>query len=163
MLQADICDAIPGWAQINGRNFYLSSEEENLRWDVAEARAIEHPGGRLFEVRSSADNAVFEAVKNCYRGRIWIGGNDLAQTGNWVWASNGYEIDGYENFDNSEAKTGDCLDVRLEANFAWLKSACDGSGISHAFIVETGCYFKPKENYFHLLKSIPFNECSFYS
>ena len=69
---------------------------------------------------------------------IWIGGNDLARTGNWVWTP-GKPIEGYENYaPNANSKPGHCLDLKLDGKYEWQKSPCNGKGIEHAFIAKAG-------------------------
>ena len=73
---------------------------------------------------------------------IWIGGNDLANSGNWVWSS-GKTIQDYFNFESENITdggegVGECLDIILDGNFQWRKSQCFSKNISHAFIAEAG-------------------------
>jgi hypothetical protein len=39
----------------------------------------------------------------------WIGGNDLATKGRWVWASNGYRIYPYVNWKAAESPEADVM------------------------------------------------------
>ncbi len=69
--------------------------------------------------------------------KFWIGGNDLAQNGRWVW-SRGRLIQGYVNYANyGQDQSGHCLEAR-SPSFQWFRSSCHGDGGSHAFLVEKG-------------------------
>lgn len=87
-------------------------------------------------------------MQNCYLSTIinfsgypsgtqfWIGGNDLAHSGTWVWSS-GNSIAGYTNFANNNAgTTGHCMEVKADGR--WFRSNCHGQDGSHAFIGEKG-------------------------
>jgi len=132
--------AIPGWSIINERQIYLGSPSDQLSWFSAEAKAIE-VGGHLLEIHSDEHNLLLDAVHHCYAidTPIWIGGNDLAYSGNWAW-STGKPIEGYLNFESDpnyiDANGGECLDLILDGNFQWRKSQCSSQNVSHAFIAE---------------------------
>ena len=72
----------------------------------------------------------------------WVGGNDLATKGRWVWASNGYRIYPYVNWkaEATEADSdGRC--VGLDAiTFQWMVRPCEDQA---SFFCEKG---KCKDN-----------------
>ena len=55
---------IPGWFEIGGRHIFLGQIEPQLSRFEAEAKAIE-AGGKLFEIRSSADNQILDVISKC--------------------------------------------------------------------------------------------------
>jgi uncharacterized delta-60 repeat protein len=65
---------------INGHSYQLT--KASMTWDNAEAEAVAH-GGHLVSINSSEEN---QWLLNTFGGnRLWIGFNDIAQEGSWVW------------------------------------------------------------------------------
>ena len=128
---------IPGWYEIQGRHIYLGNLENDLSKYEAEAKAIE-AGGSLFEIRSSEDQLILDTISNCYPScsRFWLGGDDLASTGNWIWASDLSPISNV-NFMNIDG-VGDCIDFELCGDYQWHRARCGGQEIPHGFIAEKG-------------------------
>jgi hypothetical protein len=70
----------------NGHAYYLLGEQS---WTASEAEAVSL-GGHLATVRSAAENEWIYSVFGNYGGinrNLWIGLNDVAQEGNFVWVS----------------------------------------------------------------------------
>ena len=87
--------------------------------------------------------SVFKYVIKCFQGilenvnyywilllqpqntQIWIGGNDLAREGNWIWQSSGDDLD-FSRFNPGEPNGGvneNCLGM-LHENGNWVDSVC---------------------------------------
>lgn len=83
----------------NGKNYEIV--KENKTWSEAAAFAVNR-GGYLAEIDDLAEqNAIFDQIENSSiidgntvspdgggASYIWIGGNDLATEGNWIWDGN---------------------------------------------------------------------------
>jgi type II secretory pathway pseudopilin PulG len=78
--------AIPGGVPIasageyNGHTYFVSTQA--VRWSVARDVA-NASGGHLVTISNAAENAYVSALSG--GGLIWIGLNDIATEGNWVW------------------------------------------------------------------------------
>ena len=83
----------------NGHTYYLLS---NSTWTDAEAQAIAL-GGHLATVRSQTENAWIVQHWSTNRS-LWIGLNDAAQEGTFVWASG--ETATYRNWNSGEPNNG---------------------------------------------------------
>ena len=73
---------------------------------------------------------------------LWIGGNDLADAGRWVW-SDGFPIKGYNNWATQEPKLAyadrHCMEVKFtQRSNGWWPAACNGLGKERAFIAVKG-------------------------
>jgi hypothetical protein len=65
--------------------------------------------------------------------RVWIGGNDLAKSGHWVW-SRGQPISGFTNW--ASTASGDCMEIILP-NTGWHATHChQPDSAKHAFLAE---------------------------
>ena len=128
---------IPGWYEIHGRHIYLGIIENNLSKYEAEAKAIEI-GGSLLELRSNQDEIILGTLTHCYPScsRFWLGGDDLASTGNWIWSS---DLTPISNFMKNDLNgVGDCIDFELCGNYQWNRARCGGQELPHGFIAEKG-------------------------
>lgn len=118
---------LPGWANVDGKRIYLSLPENNLSWYKSEARAKEMgQNTSLFKVINSEDENILSLVKKCYSGDtgLWIGGNDIADKGHWVWTDGEpLNVEMTEKIDTSVV--GHCLQADLNSNS--LKSAACAS------------------------------------
>ena len=66
---------------------------------------------------------------------IWIGGNDLATNGKWVWTSRGRRIHPFVQWrKGSPSKSGNCLSIDV-ASFRWMDTNCERRA---EFICEQG-------------------------
>ena len=96
-------------------------------------------GGRLVSLHSSGDfdraQAALRAAGLVYE-RVWIGGNDLAHEGSWVWVD-GTPVSGYVSWapgePNNAGNNEDCLQLRGDGYWNDAKcsrampSICEGS------------------------------------
>lgn len=85
----------PVYNPANGHNYYLLSPST---WSAAESEAL-GLGGHLVTVNDSAENAWLQSTFSVYGGirrDLWIGLNDFASNGNYVWASG--ETPAYTNW-----------------------------------------------------------------
>lgn len=76
----------PVYNPANGHNYYLLSPST---WSAAETEAI-GLGGHLVTVNDSAENAWLQSTFSVYAGirrDLWIGLNDFASNGDYVWAN----------------------------------------------------------------------------
>lgn len=67
---------------------------------------------------------------------IWIGGNDLARPGHWVW-SRGKPIDDFYNWlSGKDGEDGDCVEV-VTPSPRWHPADCRGRNAeNHTFVAE---------------------------
>ena len=84
-----------GWTLVRGRCYYLSSDL--LTYDQSLAFCASQ-GGKLFEPKNAEDNL---AISQLVGEIFWIGLNDKASEGTWVYASDG-SIPTYDNFAPNE-------------------------------------------------------------
>ena len=68
---------------------------------------------------------------------VWIGGNDIAEAGQWVWT------DGTPFAESDLGLAGHCLEVRLtssegEEQNSMSVANCDGKGVKRAFVAIKG-------------------------
>lgn len=81
--------------EFNGKSYEIVSQ--NKTWVAAAACAVAK-GGYLAEINNAAEQAgVFSAITNLnidpantassdgFSSYVWLGGNDIASEGNWVW------------------------------------------------------------------------------
>ncbi len=80
------------WPQSEGGNghWYSLTRQEYRGWAQAEAEAQTYPNGHLASVNSTAEQKFIEAAflsGHSVSNTFWIGFNDFAQEGKWVWSS----------------------------------------------------------------------------
>ena len=69
---------------------------------------------------------------------IWIGGNDLATNGKWVWTSRGRRIHPFVQWKKgSPSKSGHCLGIDV-ASYRWMDTNCERKA---EFLCEQGMFF----------------------
>ena len=69
---------------------------------------------------------------------IWIGGNDLATNGKWVWTSRGRRIHPFVQWkQGSPSKSGHCLGIDV-ASYRWMDTNCERKA---EFLCEQGIFF----------------------
>ena len=73
-----------GWQYNPATGHYYLLHEEGLPWEEAEQHAIEH-GGHLVTINDAAEHDWLVATVGT--GSYWMGMNDIAREGTWVWAS----------------------------------------------------------------------------
>lgn len=98
----DIAQCAPIYNPATGHWYDLVSSGDNGSWDNAENNAIAL-GGHLVTINDAAEEAWLRANFVAVDGqhiRYWIGFNDAAVEGTWVWASG--EPVTYTNWDSDE-------------------------------------------------------------
>jgi len=94
----DIAQCAPVYNPATGHWYDLVSSGDIGSWDNAENNAIAL-GGHLVTINDAAEEAWLRANFG-ERTRFWIGFNDAAAEGTWVWASG--EPVSYTNWDDDE-------------------------------------------------------------
>ena len=89
----------PGWKIFDGNCYKLS--KTNLTWAEAE-QECKSEGSHLVSIESKEEDGF---VRNLGGKRFWIGGNDLAGEGTWVWADSSPLT--YDNFHLGNPDNGD--------------------------------------------------------
>jgi hypothetical protein len=85
------------WVQNPANGHYYRLTEEGMPWAGAEAKAVEW-GGHLVTINDAAEEAWLRTqfYPADLRAGFWIGYNDIAEEGSFVWSSG--EMPGYENW-----------------------------------------------------------------
>ncbi len=106
--------AISGYSylgQLNGHSYYYSNRSVNVT--TAMQNSI-NAGGHLLVINSQAEN---DWIDN-RTGGIWIGYNDVASEGNFVWVTG--ETNGYENWNTGEPNNSNGEDYTvMYSNGSW--------------------------------------------
>lgn len=106
--------AISGYSylgQLNGHSYYYSNRSVNAT--TAMQNSI-NAGGHLLVINSQAEN---DWIDN-RTGGIWIGYNDVASEGNFVWVTG--ETNGYENWNTGEPNNSNGEDYTvMYSNGSW--------------------------------------------
>ncbi|KAK7456587.1 hypothetical protein BaRGS_00039313, partial [Batillaria attramentaria] len=120
-----------GWTlHENSCYIYIS---DSYNWHDAQANCAMWEAGRLVEIHSAAEN-VF--VTNMARANsadaVWIGLNDIAQEGKWVWDSSQQPAQftnwghGQPDNHNFQHEPEDCAVIwHLSAERKWNDGNCD--------------------------------------
>lgn len=106
--------AISGYSflgQLNGHSYYYSNNSVNVSTATQNAINI---GGHLLTLSSQAENDWI----NARVGEVWIGYNDVASEGNFVWETG--ESNGYENWNGGEPNNSGGEDYTvMRSNGLW--------------------------------------------
>jgi len=94
----DIAQCAPVYNPATGHWYEIVSSGANGSWDNAEANAIAL-GGHLVTINDAAEETWLRAIFGS-QTRYWIGFNDAAAEGTWVWSSG--EPVTYTNWDDFE-------------------------------------------------------------
>ncbi|XP_071139641.1 galactose-specific lectin nattectin-like [Mytilus edulis] len=111
-------------------------EDIFFKWQQAKL-ACERKGAYLAEIDSEAENNfVKQLAQKVPNHSVWLGGNDIAHEGTWVWAGSGKPLtftdwwkstDGRrkDEPDNKGRSGSDCLSLSKYDNYsAWHDSEC---------------------------------------
>jgi len=79
-----------GWTQVDGSCFQFNGAAEDYETATQRCKA---EGAKLFEPQSNAEGlAVRQMAEAAGLGDFWIGVNDIADEGNWVYATSGSAV-----------------------------------------------------------------------
>ncbi len=95
--------SIPGFdykGTHNGHSYYVSTSS-NYKWTEARDAAIA-AGGYLVSINNAAENSFVRSIipSYCYKGRVWIGYNDVATEGTFEWVNG--DMTSYTNWKQGE-------------------------------------------------------------
>ncbi|KAK3094468.1 hypothetical protein FSP39_002108, partial [Pinctada imbricata] len=93
-------------------------------------------GSRLVSIETQDENDFlvhrFKLIQSEFNPpKFWIGGNDIAETGTWVWEKTDTKIaDGYHDWNNGNPDNGGddadehCLEIQADHGWKWNDNEC---------------------------------------
>ena len=97
------------WCVFNG-SCYSPITKESKNFNDAERYCREVGHGYLTEIQTSEENNF--VARLAWYGNVWIGYNDRAQEGKWIWTNTG-ESGTYTNWDTGEPNNDDDQDCAI--------------------------------------------------
>ncbi len=130
----------------NPANNHVYAVFTTTSWSAAEATSVAL-GGHLVTINDSAENDWIQQNFGLYGGidrRLWIGFNDVAVEGSFVWASG--EPASFTNWNAGEPNNSGATEHYAEllgSNGKWNDLNLAGSGLPHLGIAELGVSVPP--------------------
>lgn len=129
-----LAGACPAGAVVhNGHEYLLTSTA--MTWDAAEAEAVAQ-GGHLVTINHATEEAFIQAVFGT--NPLWLGLNDCAAEGTWVWTSG--EPVNYTNWNDGEPNNMGWEDAAIMnwggAGFGWNDVCQNDSVFQHPGVIE---------------------------
>ncbi|CAG5127969.1 unnamed protein product [Candidula unifasciata] len=127
--QTDAQACKEGWEHFNGNCYGYG--DTPVSWTEA-ATICSVIGATLAEVDSEEENeflvGLFDNVTSSTR--VWLGGTDILNEGNWVWVSNRRHIFPFQNWHSNQPSDSnsageDCLTMYSSYKFQWDDAQCD--------------------------------------
>merc|ERR1712004_921486 len=106
-----------GWTQVDGSCFQFNGAAEDYETATQRCKV---EGAKLFEPQTAAEGlAVRQMAESAGLGDFWIGVNDIADEGNWVYATSGsaVKVNNWNsgepnNYDHGDGADGeDCAEI----------------------------------------------------
>ena len=97
---------------------FLVVDQEASWWNAKEKCSQQN--GYLLEVKTQEDHDRARKFRIDIDKDIWLGGNDINQEGNWIWDSEGDQMDMGRFWDDGEPNGddgNDCLVIKKEGRF----------------------------------------------
>ena len=120
-----------GWTQVDGSCFQFNGAAEDYETATQRCKA---EGAKLFEPQTAAEGlAVRQMAESAGLGDFWIGVNDIADEGNWVYATSGsaVKVNNWSsgepnNYDHGDGADGeDCAEI--VSGGIWNDNTCKAS------------------------------------
>ncbi|RUS87571.1 hypothetical protein EGW08_004677 [Elysia chlorotica] len=97
-------------------------------------------GAFLVEIFDQATNDfIVEMARKHNHHVIWLGGNDRAQTGQWIWANSGIAVSTFDDWAAGQPDTGSSTEHCMELNIDRFNSHWNDDQCAHnqRFICQT--------------------------